>query len=276
MNSLSKEPVGKTSMSGKKRKAEESVRTYCPECETDTDHVEAPSQNGGGIRRVKCLTCEKTHTIEEDAAADTDEVDAEVDDAEELEGEHAADAAAGDPAEADDDGAMIAEDKAEEEAEDAEDGDEDADPRLSAIRGRLMSAPEEDAEEEDDEEEASEPGYEDEDARGLSSFGRSSFEEGAVVSDDDDDEAAPRKRKKAVRKKPVTHRAAGGSQSWDEVMSQVDEKKARSYDLRDTYRAEEIIQHAKFGVGKVVEVVSASKISVLFKEGRKMMLQGRR
>lgn len=269
-------------MSAKSKNTDQTVDTHCPECDKDTLHavVAAGNGGGGGVSRVKCRECGHAHAYEapEEAAAELEE---EGDDAEEeafdepeAEEEELAPSAEEPGVEGD---LLEPEDKAEEEAPAEE---EDDDPGVAHLRSRLADDTEEpereEEESEDEEEEDPDASFSDEDARGLSSFGRSSFDEGGEPAEEDAEAPKKKKRRVAPKRKASPARASVAHQSWEEALAEADEKKARSYSLRDTYRPEEIIRHAKFGMGKVVEVVNPNKINVLFKDGRKMMLQGQR
>jgi hypothetical protein len=47
---------------------------------------------------------------------------------------------------------------------------------------------------------------------------------------------------------------------------------ARPYKISETYKTGEYLEHSVFGTGRVVEIVGAEKIEVIFKEGRKILL----
>lgn len=269
-----------------KRKASVAeITVFCPECDKKTPHT-GPGDNGG---KITCLACKTSHEPEEVVDADTDAEEADVaetggeDSGESEEGEEAG----AEPIEDHEDHEDVIEGRAPGAASGAADADDgiDADEDSAPLaRTRVSEEVEVDEEEEDEEEEADpdeeETMPEDEegsDVSGLSSFGRSSFAEG---SDEEEGAEAPapkrKKKKKVVRKKVGMPKHSAEVRSWEEEVSHVDERKARSYSFGETYKLEEIISHAKFGMGKVVEVVNPTKISVLFKEGRKMMLQGQR
>lgn len=46
----------------------------------------------------------------------------------------------------------------------------------------------------------------------------------------------------------------------------------RSYRVSDAYGSREYIEHPVFGTGRVIDIVGAEKIQVIFKEGRKVLI----
>ncbi len=50
----------------------------------------------------------------------------------------------------------------------------------------------------------------------------------------------------------------------------------RPYSIYEGFSAAEYIQHPVFGVGRVLEIVGAEKIHVIFEEGRKVLVCNRR
>lgn len=49
----------------------------------------------------------------------------------------------------------------------------------------------------------------------------------------------------------------------------------RPYNISETYSSGDFIQHPMFGVGKVLDIVGAEKMQVVFQEGRKILLCNR-
>ena len=177
----------------------------------------------------------------------------------------------------------------EERTANVEDDEGEGDDSVPTIRRRMMADADADADEDDvgddeaDAEEAEATDADDfdessDDLRpGLSAFGRSSFEEDDGTPADAEEDDVPKKKRRVTRRKATPAKAAATDyRSWEEEVEGVDERKAKAYVLTETYRLEEIIAHSKFGLGKVVEVLNPQKITVLFKDGPKMMLQGRR
>lgn len=50
----------------------------------------------------------------------------------------------------------------------------------------------------------------------------------------------------------------------------------RPYKITDTYAAAEYINHPTFGLGRILEIVGAEKMHVIFKSGRKILLFNRK
>ena len=50
---------------------------------------------------------------------------------------------------------------------------------------------------------------------------------------------------------------------------------ARPYRVSESYKSSEYIEHPEFGTGRVVDVLGAQRIEVIFKDGRKVMVCNR-
>ncbi len=50
----------------------------------------------------------------------------------------------------------------------------------------------------------------------------------------------------------------------------------RPYRITETYAAAEYIEHPTFGLGRILEIVGAEKMQVIFKSGRKILLFNRK
>lgn len=50
---------------------------------------------------------------------------------------------------------------------------------------------------------------------------------------------------------------------------------ARPYRISESYKTSEYIEHPEFGTGRVVDVLGAQRIEVIFKDGRKVMVCNR-
>ena len=64
---------------------------------------------------------------------------------------------------------------------------------------------------------------------------------------------------------------------WNTFMNEMPpDTEPRPYSIYEAFRAAEYIQHPVFGVGRVLEIVGAEKIQVIFEEGRKVLVCNRR
>ncbi|MBN2357039.1 hypothetical protein JXO59_13060 [candidate division KSB1 bacterium] len=77
-----------------------------------------------------------------------------------------------------------------------------------------------------------------------------------------------KKMKKA--KKPSQSRE---TRKWNKLLEQADPENAISYRMGATYTEHDVIQHDKFGLGVVVKILEPGKISVVFSDGVKNMVQ---
>ncbi len=82
----------------------------------------------------------------------------------------------------------------------------------------------------------------------------------------------PKKKRTAAKKAPPKTKE---QRKWSRVLAKVDAEKPIEYAMNSSYDANDVIQHAKFGVGVVVDVVDPSKVSVVFEEGEKTLVQNR-
>jgi hypothetical protein len=76
-------------------------------------------------------------------------------------------------------------------------------------------------------------------------------------------------------------RAKGGAAAvskitvtFDQLMAQKDAGAARRYSPKDTYAAEDVIDHPSFGFG-IVTAVRSDKVDVMFKSSEKTLVHGR-
>ncbi len=84
-------------------------------------------------------------------------------------------------------------------------------------------------------------------------------------------------------KEPGTSPAKGGRsrarQSPEQIFEALIEGKDISqpirYTIRDTFEKETVIEHKKFGLGFITGIRSVDKIEVTFREGAKILIQGR-
>ena len=76
-----------------------------------------------------------------------------------------------------------------------------------------------------------------------------------------------RKKKKAQKAAPVVNR-------WKELVEN-NETEAVEYSMQGAFVRDDFIDHKKFGLGKVIELIASNKIRVIFEEGTKVLLHKR-
>ena len=90
--------------------------------------------------------------------------------------------------------------------------------------------------------------------------------------------ASDTSKKKASEKTPGKKRskAKRGQEKekelWKETLAQKDLTLAKPYTMADTYEIDDVINHNKFGMGIVTNVITPRKMEVLFENGRKCMV----
>ena len=73
-------------------------------------------------------------------------------------------------------------------------------------------------------------------------------------------------KKRALLKKP----------GWEDFFAKKNVHDPKPYEFREHYRENAIVNHPKFGVGFVSEVVSDSKVEITFKDARRILVHNRR
>ena len=76
-------------------------------------------------------------------------------------------------------------------------------------------------------------------------------------------------KKAPVKKRRITRR----SMNWDTVMEKCEGDVPVSYSMTGNFESGVLLDHSKFGVGYIQDVGSETKITVLFKEGVKTLVQ---
>jgi len=81
------------------------------------------------------------------------------------------------------------------------------------------------------------------------------------------------KMKEAIAKKgpPKTKE----ERRWNRLLNKVDSENPVDYQMDKSFAEKAVINHSKFGMGVVVEIMDQTKISVAFKEGTKTLVQNR-
>lgn len=88
-------------------------------------------------------------------------------------------------------------------------------------------------------------------------------------------------RKKKAQTRTQAIRSAGGHVSKEPWQKLVNDREAageerRSYNIRQTYDVGNLIDHPKFGIGVVLKILDNNqKVEIAFKEGTKLLIQGR-
>jgi hypothetical protein len=76
-------------------------------------------------------------------------------------------------------------------------------------------------------------------------------------------------KKAPVKKRRITRR----SMNWDTVMEKLEGEVPVSYSLTGNFESGVLLDHKKFGIGYIQDVGSETKITVLFEEGVKTLVQ---
>jgi len=92
------------------------------------------------------------------------------------------------------------------------------------------------------------------------------------------EKAADGSTEKAPKKAPAKKRAKSKRgiekerELWRETLEKKDLASARPYSMADSYELDDVIDHNKFGMGIVTNVITAKKMEVFFENGRKCMV----
>ncbi len=82
--------------------------------------------------------------------------------------------------------------------------------------------------------------------------------------------SAPRALKPALKS---TEAVVRSSSEWKTFMKDYDESSpVKPYSIFSSFSVSEFVEHPVFGLGKVIELAGAQKITVVFKEGRKTLV----
>jgi hypothetical protein len=81
-----------------------------------------------------------------------------------------------------------------------------------------------------------------------------------------------RKRSAAAKKSAPRPSPAG---AWEQAKKDKDLEKLRAYNPKETYLIDQVIQHAKFGIGVVLEVRQGGKITVIFEDDTRTLVHDR-
>lgn len=64
----------------------------------------------------------------------------------------------------------------------------------------------------------------------------------------------------------------GAAKAWTKLNGDTNTEIRRAYNVADDYSENDVLEHPKFGVGFVVEIMSDRKISVLFEDGLRRLV----
>lgn len=67
----------------------------------------------------------------------------------------------------------------------------------------------------------------------------------------------------------------GAAKAWASLQKQAGGAKVRKYAVSEEYTENDVLEHPKFGEGYVVEILSGTKISVLFEDGLRRLAYNR-
>jgi len=88
-----------------------------------------------------------------------------------------------------------------------------------------------------------------------------------------------RKKAASTKKTATTKRAASTKtpeqRKWSRLCNKVDIENPTEYQMEKKFAEHDAIQHKKFGLGVVIEIVNPTKMSVAFEEGIKTLVQNR-
>lgn len=89
--------------------------------------------------------------------------------------------------------------------------------------------------------------------------------------------AKPRRAaSKPASSKPSAAAAASKVRDYARRLEEADVTRARAYSMRDTYVIGDLVEHPRFGLGFVIDIVDPAKCGVLFDDGRKILVMGHR
>ncbi|MBN1559317.1 hypothetical protein JW998_03660 [candidate division KSB1 bacterium] len=85
------------------------------------------------------------------------------------------------------------------------------------------------------------------------------------------DEKKPKKSAAAAK----TSGKSKEQRKWSRVMAKADVENPQDYAMTEKYEENDVINHTKFGVGVVAEIVDPTKMNVVFEDGVKTMVHNR-
>ncbi len=84
-------------------------------------------------------------------------------------------------------------------------------------------------------------------------------------------------KKSSTTKKTATKAASKTPEQrkWTRLCNKVDTDNPEEYEMTKSFTEHDAINHAKFGLGVVKEIVNNSKMSVVFEDGERVLVQNR-
>lgn len=89
-----------------------------------------------------------------------------------------------------------------------------------------------------------------------------------------EEEGVEKAAKKPAKKRAVSTKTKE-ERKWSRLLNKVDSESPIDYAMSEIYNEKDVLSHTKFGVGVVHEVIDHTKVSVVFKEGTKVLIQNR-
>lgn len=78
-------------------------------------------------------------------------------------------------------------------------------------------------------------------------------------------------RKGRAAAKPTKHKTS----EWEDRVGGLDRRNAIPYKPRETFAADQLMDHPKFGIGLVLRTLDDAKVKVLFESGEKVLVHAR-
>jgi len=88
--------------------------------------------------------------------------------------------------------------------------------------------------------------------------------------------AKPAPRTSGMKSTPVSRKSgkdpgSAEREEWESLRGAMEGKPAQAYDMDGKFRANDLVEHAVFGLGIVLRVAGPNKMDVLFQSGKKLL-----
>ena len=88
--------------------------------------------------------------------------------------------------------------------------------------------------------------------------------------------AKPAPRTSGMKSTPVSRKSgkdpgSAEREEWESLRGTMEGKPAQAYDMDGKFRANDLVEHAVFGLGIVLRVAGPNKMEVLFQSGKKLL-----